>query len=224
MRPTAGLSVRILSLVLSGALVLGASPLTAQGEGETPPASPEKAPEPQTGKAPAETAAPSPSSPAPARAGATLSGRLLRPDKRTPLAAAVFHIIGEDGSVRSSAPSDERGRYVLSGVPPGTYILAVVSQDGVFSLESPIGITSAHPFTLDLATVPAEAATRRVPGVEAPARGFAYILQGNRPGGTTFWKGPKGITLIVASAVALGLAVAGGDHRHEHRPVSPSAP
>jgi hypothetical protein len=100
----------------------------------------------------------------------------------------------------------------------------VVTQDGVFSLENPIGITSAHAFTLDLATVPAEAATRKVPGVQAPARGFVYILQGNRPGGTTFWKGPKGITLIVASAVALGLATTGGNNRRESRPVSPSAP
>src|SRR5262249_29694836 len=112
----------------------------------------------------------------------------------------------------------------LSGVPPGTYILAVVTSEGVFSIESPIGITSAHVFTLDLATVPAEAATRRVPGLDAPPRGFAYILQGSRTGGTTFWKGPKGITLIVASVVALGLAVAGGNNRHENRPVSPSAP
>jgi len=231
MRPTAGLFVQVLSLVLSGALVLGASPLEAQGAAtqpavpeKAPEGAPEKAPEPQTAKAPPEASVPSPSAPVPARSGATLSGRLLHPDKRTPLAAAVFHVIGDDGSVRSSAPSDERGRYVLSGVPPGTYILAVVTQDGVFSLESPIGITSAHAFTLDLAAVPAEAAARRVPGVEAPARGFAYILQGNRPGGTTFWKGPKGITLIVASAVALGLAAAGGDNRHEKRPVSPSAP
>ena len=232
MRPTAGHSVQVLSLVLSGTLLLGASPLEAQGGAATQPAAPEsapqgpaeKAPAPQTAKTPAEATAPAPSAPPSLKDGATLSGRLLRPDRRTPLQAAVFHVIGDDGSVRTSAPSDERGRYVLSGVPPGTYILAVVTQDGVFSLESPIGITSAHAFTLDLATVPAEAATRRVPGVEAPARGFAYILQGNRPGGTTFWKGPKGITLIVASTVALGLAVAGGNNGHENRPVSPSAP
>ena len=223
MRSTADLSIRVLSLVLAGTLVLRGAPLSAQGAA-TQPAAPEKTPEPQTAQSPSDPAAAAQAAPVPLKSGATLSGRLLSPDKRTPLPAAVVHALGADGSDRSSAPSDGRGRYLLPGIPPGTYTLAVVTEDGVFSLENPIGITSAHAFTVDLATVPAEAATRTVPGVQAPARGFAYILQARRPDGTTFWKGPKGITLIVASTVALGLAVSGGDNQHENRPVSPSAP
>ncbi len=135
----------------------------------------------------------------------------------------MVHAIAPDGTVHSSTPADTRGKYLLPGLVPGTYRLAVVTEEGLFSLETPVGIVSANDFTVDLATVHAEGASGVVPGVEAPPRGFSYILQRKNQNGTVFWRGPKGITVLVGSAVAAALIFSSANDE-ENRPVSPSLP
>ncbi|HEV8376443.1 MAG TPA: carboxypeptidase-like regulatory domain-containing protein [Candidatus Polarisedimenticolia bacterium] len=156
--------------------------------------------------------------------GARLEGKLTGSDRKTPLPGARLHAVSKDGKVFSSAPADARGRYTLPGVPPGAYQLAISTDDGVFILESEVGIASSNAFSLDLATVPAEAATGRVPGIDLEARGFATIVQGKRKeGGRSFWGGPKGIVLLAVSAGAVALILSNSDDPGEDS-VSPSLP
>jgi len=135
----------------------------------------------------------------------------------------VVYAIAPDGMVHSSTPADTRGKYLLPGLVPGTYRLAVGTEEGLFSLETPVGIVSANDFTVDLATVHAEGASGMVPGVNASPRGFSYILQKKDQNGTVFWRGPKGITVLVGSAVAAALIFSSANGE-ENRPVSPSLP
>jgi hypothetical protein len=197
------------------------SPEEAQ---KVPPPQPAPATAPQTQTAPEKASSGEEKKEAPAQKGATLKGRVIGADRRTPLPAAVVHAVTPDGTVVSSVPADEKGNYVLEGLAPGTYMLAVSAEEGVFSLESPVGITSARTFRVDLAAVPAEGASFSVPGLVAPSRGFCYIVQGKKPESTTFWRSPKGIVLLGVTAGAIGLILAESGGSDEEEPVSPSAP
>ena len=223
---------RILSLALTVSLALGTPAAWTQEEESAPArppggaqAPPEAPPEAPSQSAPEKAQAPEEAPAAPAKMGATLKGRVLGADRKSPLPAAVVHAVASDGSVVSSAPTDARGKYLLSGLAPGTYLLAVSVDGGVYSLESPVGVTSAQTFTVDLATVPAEAAAAGGSAVEGTPRGFCYIVQGKKDaGGTTFWRSPKGITLLAVTAGAVGLILAASGGSDEDKPVSPSAP
>jgi Carboxypeptidase regulatory-like domain len=238
MRGSVCLVSRVLNLSLAILLGLGTPcwpqesqtppPKPPQQAPSPPPAQPPQAEEPPT--APEGTATPgeSPESPvkeeAPAKKGATLKGRVLAVDRKTPVSAAVVYAVSPDDSVISSQPSDAKGSFLLDALHPGTYRLAVESEGGLFILENPVGITSAQTFTVNLATVPAGAATAGVPGVAAPTRGFCYIVQERASTGTTFWRTPKGIVLLAATAGAVGLILANRGGNEKQVSVSPSVP
>lgn len=202
-------------------------PPPPQQEPEKPPPPPEKPPAPEAAPPPKEQkpeAEKPTSAPKGAPARAMLEGKLMGSDRKTPLEGARLHAVSKDGKVFSSAPADARGRYALKGVPPGTYKLAISTQDGVYFLESEVGIASASSFSIDLATVTAEAATGRVPGMDLEALGFATIVQGRKDGGGRFWGSAKGIVLLVATAGAVALILSNSDDAAEESAASPSLP
>ncbi|MCI0658060.1 MAG: carboxypeptidase-like regulatory domain-containing protein [Acidobacteria bacterium] len=185
------------------------------------PAPADKPEDPEATPAESEAAAPK----APAPKGATLHGRVTTSDRKTPIPGAQVHAIAKDGNVYSSPPADGKGRYRLTGIAPGSYRLAISTDEGVFSLESEVGISSANDYTVELATIPAEAARGVVPGLNLGPRGFAVIVQGKKQGGGgSFWGSAKGITLLVVSAAAVALILTQGDNSEEESPVSPSLP
>lgn len=216
--------------VLSGVLVcLLAFPLsgTAFPQNAPPPANPPPQTEPEKSPTPPEEVPADPDEEAPtagnaAGAGATLKGKVTGADRKTPLAGARVHAIGKDGRVVTSAPTDAKGRYELKGVPAGTYRLAVSTGDGVYTVESEVGIASASGFTVNLATIPAEAARGTVPGVDLSPRGYAAIVNGkdSKP----FWGSAKGIVLIGVTAAALALILSNADDDEEMKSISPSSP
>jgi len=223
---------RILSLFLAVFVAIGgpAWPQEPQSAPASPPEATQKEPEQPPPPAPAPQTSPqmAPSGEekieSPVPAGATLKGRVLGTDRRTPVPTAVVHAVATDGKVVSSIPADAKGNYILQGLAPGTYVLAVSVEGGVFSLQSQVGVTSAQTFRVDLATVPADGASFVVPGLALAPQGFCYIVQGQKPGGTTFWRSPKGIVLLAVTAGMVGLILSesGGDEKKE--PVSPSVP
>ncbi|HEV8335059.1 MAG TPA: carboxypeptidase-like regulatory domain-containing protein [Candidatus Polarisedimenticolia bacterium] len=217
---------KLQSIILVMALAPGA-PAWAQDPQPSPDKPPQVAPPPDVPPPAASEKTEAPAAEkksASAKTGAALRGRVLGSDRKTPVPGAVVHAVRPDGTVSSSAPADARGNYFLEGIPPGTYSLAVSKGSDVYSLESPIGVTSAHTFSVDLATVPATAATP-IPGVDGTPRGFCYIVQGKKPEGTSFWKSPKGIIVLASTAGAIGLILAASGKSHdEESPVSPSVP
>jgi carboxypeptidase family protein len=221
--------LKLQSMILVMVLVVPGAPSWAQDPQPSPDqppqvAPPPEAPPPDSGEKGEERAPAAEQKAAPAKAGAALRGRVFGSDRKTPVPGAVVHAVRPDGTVTSSAPADAKGNYVLEGIPPGTYSLAVSKGSDVYSLESPIGVTSAHTFSVDLATVPATAAAS-IPGVDGTPRGFCYIVQGKKPEGTSFWRSPKGIIVLASTAGAIGLLLAAsGKSNDEESPVSPSAP
>ena len=196
-------------------------PQTQSPEKQQPAA--EKPPGDESEAAPDESEAAASEAPAPK--GATLHGKITAVDRKSPIPDAQVHAIAKDGSVVSSPPADNKGRYRLTGLAPGSYHLAVSTQEGVFTLESEVGISSANDYTVDLATIPAEAASGVVPGLDLGPKGFAAIVQGKKKGGGgSFWGSAKGITVLVVSAAALALILTQGDNSEEESAVSPSLP
>ena len=231
-----GVSTRLICLVSAVCLGLQAPvPAFAQE-----PAPPQSAPPPQTQPPAKDQPAPpaadngeealpneaeTPAAEAAAPAGASLHGKVVASDRKSPLPGAKVHAIAKDQTVFSSPPADSKGKYQLKGIPPGNYRLAISTEDGVFSLESDVGISSANDYTVDLAAIPAEAARGGVPGLALAPRGFAAILQGKtKGGGAAFWKSAGGITLLAVSAGAIALILTQGDNSDEEMPVSPSLP
>ena len=235
-----GVSARLLCMA-SAVWVALQAPVPAFSQEPPPSPPPQSGPPPQTqppGKEPpppadepegneseatptdSEAAAPK------AIAGATLHGKVTAADRKTPIPGAQVHAIAKDGSVYSSPPADGKGRYRLTGIAPGSYRLAISTDEGVFTLESEVGISSANDYTVELATIPAEAARGVVPGLDLAPRGYAAIVQGKKKGGgAAFWGSAKGITLLAVSAAALALILTqGDDNDEEESPVSPSLP
>ncbi len=234
-----GVSARLLCLASSLAVALQAPvPAFSQEPPPTPP--PQNAPPPpaqppvkdqqpppadqsQTEAAPPETEEAAPKAPIPT--GATLHGKITASDRKTPLPGARVHAIARDRVVTTSPPADGKGRYKLTGLAPGSYRIAISTDEGVFSLESEVGISSANDYTVDLAAIQAEAARGTVPGLDLAPRGIAVIVHGNKKGGGgSFWGSAKGITLLVVSAGALALILSQADNSDEEQPVSPSLP
>ena len=191
---------------------------------QPPPPSADKPEGSESEATPAESEAVPPKAPTPA--GATLHGKVTASDRKTPIPGAKVHAIAKDGTVYSSPPADGKGRYRLTGIAPGSYRLAISTEEGVFSLESEVGISSANDYTVELATIPAEAARGVVPGLDLAPRGYAAIVQGKKKGGGgSFWGSAKGITLLAVSAAAVALILTQGDNNDEEdSPVSPSLP
>ena len=198
----------------------------------SPPGPPPQAPEkPQTSPEPASQEQLPPdedqeTATGVAVAGATLKGKVTGSDRSTPLPGARVHAISKNGRLVTSAPADAKGRYQLKGVPPGTYHLAVSTDEGIYTVESEVGIASASSFTVNLATIPAEGARGTVPGIDLAPRGFAAIVNGGKKsgGGGAFWGSAKGIVLIGVTAAAIALILSGADGDEDQKPISPSSP
>ncbi len=214
-----GLLACLLAFPLSGTVFAQNAPPPPSPPPQT---EPEKAQVPPEGEAipPDEDEAPPPGKVA--VAGAALKGKVTAADRKTPLAGARVHAIAKDGRVVTSMPTDAKGRYELRGVPAGTYRLAVSTDEGVYTAESEVGIASASNFTVNLATIPAEAARGTIPGMDLSPRGYAAIVNGNNK--KPFWSSAKGIILIGVTAAVLGLILSNSDGDDEPKSISPSSP
>ena len=136
MRRSVSPPFRILSSALAACLLLQAPVRPAEQEAQTAPATqPGRTAEPPKES---EAVAASEGAPATQKPAAVLRGKLSRSDRKTPLVGAVVHAIAADGNVISSAPADSKGHYDLPELPPGTYRLAVSTEEGVFSVELPV--------------------------------------------------------------------------------------
>jgi hypothetical protein len=148
---------------------------------------------------------------------ASIEGRVFGPDRVTPLPGAVVRAVRGDGvQVYSSLPSDEKGNFSMSNVPPGSYDIVVEMPDGVFLVERTLSISEPKAYSLSLATVPAENVTKKVPAVDKPVKGYAWTLEGKGPKAGGFWRTPGGIAIIAGGAVGLAaLALSGGSDNNK---------
>ncbi|MEZ4363153.1 MAG: TonB-dependent receptor [Kofleriaceae bacterium] len=83
------------------------------------------------------------------RVTAQLQGRVLR--QASPAAGAVVVATNLDTTATTTVVADERGAYVLTALPPGTYLLAVTLPGGEEAVETVVvGIGQSVTFDLDV--------------------------------------------------------------------------
>jgi hypothetical protein len=138
--------------------------------------------------------------------GSLITGRIFAADG-TPLVGATLHIYHlASEQVFTSAPTDARGEYTITGLPYGYFDMAVESPDGdfyvgnqVISLE-PSGKAS---LTLTIGPFASDGEQGRAfPGTESVPVGLALVKEKDT-GAAGFWKSPKGYAVIGVSALAL---------------------
>lgn len=141
---------------------------------------------------------------------ASLSGRVFEADRVTPVSGAVVRAIRGDGAqVYSSLPTDEKGKYDLNFLPPGSYDLVVELPEGVFVVERTLSIPEAKAYELSMSTVSADTVEKKVPSIEKPVLGYAWTQEGKDRKGGGFWTTPGGIAVIAGGVIGGGFALSG---------------
>jgi len=149
---------------------------------------------------------------------ATLMGRVLGEDARTPVVGAVVKIqSGDDGDILSSRPTSVDGTFQLHDLPPGDYGVVVETNEGAYKVHDNLAL---------------EADTTRLVQVSirkdatVAASGGGGVATGGGGGG-----GARAAAPLIGFAVLIvvGLLGTGGDNDQQRTSgdgggVSPSVP
>ncbi len=154
-QPCRGPGILRLILLVTSVMVLAAcGPSAPTPEGvsvqtalPTPTAEPTFTPAPSPTKMPqpSPTATPAEPTPTPTPESVVLSGRILDQGTNQPVAGATVRV----GA--ASATTDPEGRYTLTGLPPGQFVLSVTHPDYDPGLSSIFTLAAGQEHSLDLA-------------------------------------------------------------------------
>lgn len=135
--------------------------------------------------------------PALAAGPAAFTGRVLGLNGVTPRSGATVTLVDEgSGRTFESAPTDDRGRFMVSGAPAGTYALLVETSEGAFLASSALSLQPGDnpPASLTL--------TKNAGAPKAPKK-KATKTAGPRGG-------RKGLPLWSKIVIVGGIAIIGG--------------
>ena len=82
---------------------------------------------------------------------ATLTGRILAADAKSPVASAVVKVSRQAGKVVSSPPTRPDGSFTMSELSPGVYEVIVDTDEGLYKVASPLSIEAGKIHTVQLA-------------------------------------------------------------------------
>lgn len=125
----------------------------------------------------------------------TIAGHVLSADSRTPLAGVQVHV-GDPrtGEMRTSSPTASDGSFMVAGLLPSSYEIAVQSTKGVYLAEGAVRLDPGQ--------------TRHVQVAVSQQVAPSPTEQHNGRRGGGWWNNPLAATLIVlGSAVLIGVAV-----------------
>jgi hypothetical protein len=151
---------------------------------------------------------------------ASLEGRILRSDGKTPVEGAIVRACFLDtDQVVSSGPSDKKGEYVLVGLPEGFADLTIETADGAFAANEVVRFLPAKTKGADFVLTQFEERppawwqgreTRPAPCGGKDPTGAAEVR--NRMSGGQFFHSKAGVAVLAGgAAVALLLLASGGD-------------
>lgn len=145
--------------------------------------------------------------------GSSISGKILSPDKITPVAGAIVKAAEmESKKVYESQATAENGFYEITGLPKGTYDIAVQAEKGLYAVNKllNVGEIESHSVSLVLNENPEN------PKEEKGEKPEGTEAKKGKPG---FWNNPLTATLaVVGIAVVLGFAI---EEITEEEPISP---
>lgn len=144
-----------------------------------------------------------------------IRGFVYRSDEMSKLAGAKVTAINvRTGKHYASNVTGENGAYQITGLPAGTYDVAIeASTGGVFVTDNLVELAEGQRVALSFSLQPQMASVRRIPGMEEPA-GTATAMSVFKGTGvrTTmtpqeFWRSPGGITLMSILGAGGGVVV-----------------
>lgn len=99
-----------------------------------------------------------------AKKSATLAGTIYTSDRHQPVDGAILHA-GDmrTGAIYSSAATNSDGDFVLSGLPPATYELAVEKDGGLYLVGVPLQLDAGQERDVQLAIQPEAAEDPETP-------------------------------------------------------------
>lgn len=82
---------------------------------------------------------------------ASLAGRILSEDARTPLSGAVIQLTGPSDEVVKSDPTTAEGMFTLANLTPGVYRCVVETRDGMYQVTSSLRLEPGQSRSIQLA-------------------------------------------------------------------------
>lgn len=107
---------------------------------------------------------------------ATLAGTVYALDGKQPLDGAVLHA-GDirSGEIYSSAATNDDGGFVLAGLPPAAYRLAVETEAGLYVVGTPLPLAPGQERDVQLALKTGAAADPESANKEAQGGRFSFL-------------------------------------------------
>jgi hypothetical protein len=129
----------------------------------------------------------------------------------------AYHL--SSASIYRSAPTNEKGKYEITGLQHGYYDVAVETADGLYVGNQVVNVPPDGKATASFSLIESTSFgpdTREFPGAETPTTGIAQYAKE---------KSKKGIALIAGgSLLVVLLLAAGGSSSSGGGPPSPSTP
>lgn len=161
---------------------------------------------------------------------AGLHGVLYQMDGSTKFAGAKVTAINvKTRKQYVSNVTAEDGSYEVSGMPAGTYDIAIDTGEGMYVADNLVDLNQNQRLSVSYSVQPMRPANRKLAGLEPPKgsatpvgafRGSGDAAGELTGGGRSFWRSPGGIVLISVLAVGAALAI---NNRGDSN-ASPSAP
>ncbi len=158
-----------------------------------------------------------------------IHGVVYQQDEKERVAGAKVTAINvKTGKQYVSAVTDDNGDYEVTGLPAGTYDLAVEIGGAVYVADNLIDLNQNQHLSVSYSVQPLRPANRRLAGL-APPKGSATPVGGFEGTGAaagtlragSFWTSPGGIVLMAVVAGGIGYAI---ENNRGNNNASPSMP
>jgi len=161
--------------------------------------------------------------PKPAVPNSEIRGKVLGMDGKPAAGVEVlaYHLATEE---TFSATTNGKGEFLMTELPYGYFDMAARSADGLYVADqvanvSPTGKNIVE-FRLQLFSASTQADRRAFPGADEAPIGLARVMD-QRMVGESFWRGPKGISILAGGGALVLLAFTGSGSEPAASPVFP---
>jgi len=162
--------------------------------------------------------------PEPAVPNSEIRGKVLGTDGRPAanIEIMAYHLATEE---LFTTTTNGKGEFILPNLPYGYFDLAARSADGIYVADQVANVApngkNAVEFQLQTFSPSTQADRRAFPGADEAPVGLARMIN-QRMVGDSFWRGPKGISIMAGGAALVLLGLAGGSS--SDTPASPFVP
>jgi len=160
-----------------------------------------------------------------AMASSDFSGKVLGADGLPAVGVEVltYHLATAE---LFSTTTDGKGAFTLAALPYGYFDLAARAADGLYAADQVANVSAAGKNVVKLQLQPFNDSTQpdrqAFPGADEIPVGLAHVIDQNAK--ETFWRGPKGISIITSGGTLALLVFGLGSSEPSASPFSPGSP